>query len=127
MVGPAERDSLLYIARRDEPGLWSVPITEEGQAAGPEQQVLDRLAPVDWGNWAFVGEDLLFVDRSSGTLRLVRYHLRDGSVTPLPFDVGDVARGEVALAASGDSRHLLLARIAYVESDLMLVEQLAPR
>ena len=68
-------------------------------------------------NWAFVGEDLLFVDRSSGTPQLVRYHLRDGSATPLPFEVGDVARGKVALAPSSDSHYLILARIAYVLMD----------
>jgi len=108
----------LYFTRPQEPGLWMRPLK-----GGPQEQVLQTLSPLDWGNWAITAAGLYYVDRTGQQPRLLQMNLDTKVVEPL-FEVADMPSREVAFAATPDGRTVVFTQTERLESDLMLIEPL---
>ena len=103
----------IFYARRDEPGLWKMPI--EG---GEETLVLDRLKTGHWGNWVVLEKGIYFINSDSeAAIEFFDFATRRASrVTEIktPNNPG--------LAISPDGRWILYAQVDRTDGDIMLVE-----
>ncbi|MCI0490811.1 MAG: DPP IV N-terminal domain-containing protein [Blastocatellia bacterium] len=106
----------LYYARRDEPGLWRMPL--EG---GEEALALDRLKADNSGNWVVIDRGIYFIDTDAAGNSAIEF-----------FDFATRRTSRVAaiktpnnpgLALSPDGRWILYAQVDRADGDIMLAEK----
>ena len=108
----------IYFTKPQQPGLWVLSLGDKSS-----EQVLETLAPVDWGNWAITASGLYYVDRTGQEPRLMRLNLDTKEIDAL-FEIADVPSREVALTATSDGSMVVFTRTERLESDLLLMEPL---
>ncbi len=107
-------DGRLFVSRYGQAGLWRR--TREGE----ESRVLPELAVSDYGNWAVVGDDLLFVKRDRAGAAIHRLDLRTGRDERVAALPAKALSHESGLALSPDGTRALVAFVDRAESDIMM-------
>jgi Tol biopolymer transport system component/DNA-binding winged helix-turn-helix (wHTH) protein len=104
----------LYLSRAGEPGIWRQPV-----GGGPPELVVATTRPSDAGAWTLSGDQLIFFEVAGQAGRLASMDLETGLVTSL----AELSRFQSpSLSVSPVSRSILVSRVDYGESDIMMIE-----
>lgn len=106
----------LYFTKQSAPGLWRAPAQ-----GGAEEQVLDKLNPVDWNNWALAPEGVYFIERTTPDRPVIAFFdLRARQTTALATPPQFLYKSGLAISTTGEA--ILYTRVASSEADLMLID-----
>jgi Tol biopolymer transport system component len=107
---------LYYVHGPDDPGLFRAPV-----AGGAEEPVIANLRPGMWGNWAFSGPDVFFINwvgQGSEAEAWMQRRKTDGTIEPL-FKVGQPIGWDGGLAISPDAATLVYGQLDKVGADIL--------
>jgi hypothetical protein len=115
----ADGKTLYYSKHPTLPGIWKVPID-----GGDESVVFTRMDPERWGLWTAAREGIYFIDCPVSGLApppaLKLFRFADRKITTVALLPGPaVITGALSLAASPDSRALLVPALDQDSSDIV--------
>ncbi len=113
---------ILYFTRQNRPGLWSLPLDDNGQSGAGEipQLILEDLKSQDRHNWALRQGKIYWVFRTGGTAMLAITDLatsHSSLLTELPGMTGN------GLSVSPDGSMILYSRTGPMDGDLMVLQR----